>query len=129
MKKRTCMILALLLCVLVLLSGGCAIGDLTGKDTYEGKPLYQFDVENNTVEIDGVMYRAVWEIPLDTISIGEKIGFLWEKLNFEIEDGVVYRIALIEEYPDKEYLHAKSYTYYEVDGIKRLYEINLKKVE
>ena len=137
MKKKACMILAALLCVFVIFSGGCAIGDLTGKDTYEGLPLYQYNVEDNTVEIDGALYREIdYSQDIGDTLIGEIIGFIWYKPHFEIEDGVVYTVSMLYirkdkgyGYKDKQYLYASSYTYYEVGNGKINYNMILERVD
>lgn len=128
MKKRVCFILAALLCVFAVLSGGCAIGDLTGKDTYEGLPLYQYNVEDNTVEIDGALYHPI-EYSEDIVKvIGKTIGFIWYKPHYEIEDGVVYALAIVNgDTEDKKYLYAVSYTYYQTENGKVRFDMLLER--
>lgn len=142
MKKKMCLILVILLCVCAVLSGcygdlnpytawkllsADPIGDLTGKDTYEGLPLYQYNVEDNTVEIDGATYHPVEYAAGTVMKMGEMTGFLWYKPHYEIEDGVIYTISMLSDYPDKEYLYAMAYTFYQTENGKVQFRMLLKR--
>ena len=127
MKKRAKMAVCLI-CLLAVLV--CCIScrvDLSNRTTYKGFPVYQYNAESHTVEIDGVSYREVSELPTDTISVGDVIGYIWYEPHFEVDGGAVYTLGFLTDYSGGEYLYAHS-AMYKIGKVPKHYTLLLERV-
>lgn len=114
--------------IMFLIFGSCAYvfapePSLEGRDTYKGLPVYQYNAEDKTVSIDGVLYESVegWEFP-EQYKIGDFFGYLWYYPHYQITEGVIYDLKWMEPKEDsgdpKKYIYAVSSYYDTEDGTK-----------
>lgn len=136
MKRKRCMLIALVLGILCFCTGCYDEWNLEGKDTYEGLPVYQYNAEDNTVSIDGVLYKNADIDPdedpdtFPRLSIGERFGYLWYNPHYDIKEGVIYGLDWLKETEDPtEYIYANSFWYKREDGTPMRYGILLKRVD
>ena len=129
MKRKRCMLIALVLGILCFCTGCYDEWNLEGKDTYEGLPVYQYNAEDKTVSIDVVLYKRVEEFP-EKYVIGERFGYLWYNPHYDIKEGVIYGLDWLKETEDPtEYIYANSFWYKREDGTPMRYGILLKRVD
>ena len=75
--KRIITFIVVMFLILVIYARACVPAQsLEGRDTYKGLPVYQYNAEDDTVSIDGVLYESVEEFP-EKYVIGERFGYLW----------------------------------------------------
>ncbi|MEA4854741.1 MAG: hypothetical protein VB082_10790 [Christensenella sp.] len=135
MKRKIGIFFILVVCA-IWLGMACGGGNLEGKDSYNGLPVYRYNSEGETVEIDGVPYEAVSEIPREAqlaMNYDNQIGYLWQSPHPKAEarekyEGVVYRLYTDTGNKDFEYIDCVSW-YYRVGKVDYHYEFYLKRVE
>lgn len=120
--------LVLGLTIYQLMAPRTSMYDLRGKDTYEGLPVYQYNVEEESVVIDGTLYKEVDDIPMDYIGMGDRIGYIWYEPHYRIEGGVIYKVYRMTNSESGEYLYAESPPYKEGRG-DTCFGMHLKRAE
>ena len=126
--KRRIVAWAMMINIGLLLVSGCSsIWDLKGKDTYEGLPVYQFDVENETVTIDGVLYKEIDSLPGPVIN-GDIFCYIWYEPHYEIEGGVTYMVRTANWKEDGKYLYAES-LHYDIGKLPITFGMYLERVD
>ena len=138
MKRKIGIFFILMVCTICLYMG-CTNGevwDLAGKDSYNGLPVYRYNSEGETVEIGGVPYELVSELPREAqlaMDYDNQIGYLWQTPHPKAEareeyEGVAYR--LYTDTGDKNYEYIRGISgYYRVGKVDYHYGIYLKRVE
>ena len=129
MKRKICMLIILVLGILYFCSGCYDEWNLEGKDTYKGLPVYQYNAEDKTVSINGVLYESVEEFP-EKYVIGERFGYLWYYPHYRIKEGVIYGLDWLKGTEDPtEYIYANSSFYKKENGAPIQFGIYLKRVD
>ncbi len=123
----------MLVAFMASLCTGChPMPDLSGKDSYEGLPVYQYDVENESITIDGVLYKEEGDISPAAVNFDDPIGFIWYSPHYEVQSGVGYSLYGLKDVQNKEYLYASS-PYYRIEAensyIDMYYVMVLKRVD
>ena len=123
--------------VMFLIFGSCAYVfapelSLEGRDTYKGLPVYQYNAEDKTVSIDGVLYKSIDERPKQ-YRFGDLFGYLWYYPHYQITGGVIYNLKRMEPKEDsgdpEKYIYAHSPLYTKENGAPIQFGIYLKRVD
>ena len=128
--KRIITFIVVMFLILVIYARACVPAQsLEGRDTYKGLPVYQYNAEDDTVSIDGVLYESVEEFP-EKYVIGERFGYLWYYPHYRMKEGVIYGLDWLEGTEDPtEYIYANSPFYKKENGAPIQFGIYLKRVD